>query len=93
MRNPPPAQRESTRFYASMDPGFFAAAEKLALPEPQIWMQLSQLYTKADDKEGATRTMLKNQEYALRQQQLMAKEQAAKSGGIKLPGAAEPQKK
>ncbi|MCX6367626.1 MAG: peptidylprolyl isomerase [Armatimonadetes bacterium] len=69
-----------------------ASAEKLALPEPQIWMQLSQLYTRAGDKEAATRTMLKNQEYTLRQQQLMAKEQAAKSGGIKLPGA-EPEKK
>lgn len=63
-----------------------AEAEKLALPEPKVWFELSQLYTKAGDKEGASRTMAKNQEYALRQQQLMEKEKAAQGGGgIQLP--------
>ncbi len=71
-----------------------AEAEKLALPEPMIWMQLGQLYAKAGDKEGETRTMAKNQEYTLRQQQLAAAEaKKGQPGGIQLPAAPAPKPK
>lgn len=76
-----------------------AEAEKLALPEPNIWYQLSQLYKQAGDKAGETRTLLKNQELTKRQMQLMAQEQAKqkdlappKPGEIKLPGEDEKKK-
>ena len=71
-----------------------AEAEKLALPEPQIWMQLGQLYAKAGDKAGETRSLVKNQEYTLRQQQLAAAEaKKSQPGGIQLPAAPAPKPK
>ena len=67
-------------------------AEKLAPPEPDIWFQIGQLYSKAGDKAGMTRAILKNQELTKRQQQQLAAQAAAaaqankKPGEIQLPG-------
>lgn len=62
-----------------------AEAEKLAIPEPDQWNELANLYKQIGDTASERRALEKNQELTKRKMELMAKERAAQASN---PGPA-----